>query len=453
MSTIVKTNLDKHISSKHDLIDYFVRGAKTEEAWGIGTEMEKLVIDSRSGNVAKFSIIEELLQRLLKLEKWEGVYENGHLIALIGDVSSITLEPGGQLELSGKLCGHIHCSFGDFQNHIRDILAESEGLGLTFLGLGLQPFSTVDEIDLVPKERYAVMGPHLARTADMGHRMLKQTAGLQVNLDYSDERDCIDKLRLGMALAPLFYALFANSPIMDGKPGGYLSSRGEIWQRTDPTRTGLIHELFEEDAGFHTYINYALDIPMYFIYRKGHYIDMTRKKLSFRQYMKEGFNQEQANLSDWDLHLSTIYTEARLRPQLELRPADSLPPYLTLSVAALTKGIFFDAEARMEIWEMVKPLSRFELESLYHNSWRIGLKTPFRKISLQHVAIEAIRIAKESLKRQGKKNGKGLDESVYLTGIEEIAESGRNLAESLLEKWHGSREEKIELLKRHCGYI
>ncbi len=318
--------------------------------------------------------------------------------------------------------------------------------------MGSQPFSRLEEIEWVPKSRYDVMGPYMLRTGDMGQRMMKQTAGLQVNVDFADEGDCLDKLRLAQVLSPLFYALFANSPLLDGRTSDFLTVRGEIWRRTDPDRTGFIESLMAEDATLDAYVDYALDVPMYFIVRDGGYVNLTAERFTFRRYLHEGYGDEGATLADWDLHLSTIFTEVRLRPQIELRSADSLPPHLTLGVAALVKGLFYDDESRRAAWEIFRHQGRQEREELYRTSWRQALKTPFDGRTLREVALEVLALAAAGLTRQRVQNARGLDETIYLEGLWDIAESGVTLAERLLAGWQGSHEKKLQALVTHCGF-
>lgn len=452
MTTLVKPHLQVPVASTDDLIAYLARGARPPGRWGVGAEMEKLVVDAETGEAADFDRIEALLLRLERSGGWTGVREDGRLIALLGAKSSITLEPGGQLELSGELCPDVHCCNGDFDRHIDLIVGEGEPLGLLFLGLGVQPFTPLERIGWIPKARYGIMGPYMLRTGDMGQAMMKQSAGLQVNLDFSDEGDCMEKLRLSLALSPLLYALFANSPLAEGRPTGFLSTRGEIWRRTDPDRTGLLPSLFAPGAGFADYVAWALDVPMYFIVREGCFVDMTGERFSFRRYLAEGFAGHRATLGDWDLHLSTLFPEARLRPQIEIRCADSLPPPLAMAVPALLKGILYDGEARRAAWELFRDQTPEEREELYRSSWRLGLKTPFGAGTLRDAAVEVLAAAREGLRRQQRRNGRGLDESVYLEEMEEIAASGVTLAERLLADWGSSRGEQVALLRRHCGY-
>ncbi len=451
MTTWLKDDLREPVHSRSDLVDHLARGARPESQWAIGTEMEKLVVDD-GGEAAPYPAIEALLRRLEDTGGWSGIREEGRLTALSGKASSITLEPGGQLELSGELCPDLHCSHADFQRHIAQVVGEAESLGLHFLGLGVQPFTPVDRIDWLPKERYRVMGPYMARVGELGQHMMKMSAGLQVNCDFSDEADCIEKLRIAFAIAPLQYALFANSPLMEGRPTGCLTTRGLIWSRTDPDRTGFIPELFLEGAGFDTFVEYALDVPMYFIARGGRFLNLTAERRTFRRFLAEGFEGYRAELGDWDLHLSTLFPEVRLRPQIETRSADSLPQDLTLGVGALVKGLLYDAGAREEVWELVGGSSVEELERICQESWRLALRTPVGGRTLREIALDALGIAQRGLKRQRERRKTGLDEAVFLEGLWEIAESGVTLAERLLSRWKGTREEKMRVLLDHCGF-
>ncbi len=452
MTTLVKSNLNIPIESMADLVDYFARGARAPEHWGIGVEVEKLLVDAETGEAAPYARIEDLLRRLEAAGGWRGIREEGHLIALLGEDSSITLEPGGQIELSGRLCPHVHCCEGDFRRHVAQIVGAADPLGLAFLGLGVQPFTPLSDISWVPKARYGIMGPYMLKTGDMGQRMMKQTAGVQVNIDYRNEADCIAKLQTALLLAPVLYALFANSPLMDGGLSGFLSTRGEIWSRTDPDRTGLLPMLFQPEAGYATFVDYALSVPMYFILRDGRFLDLTTERFPFRRFLDEGFAGHRATLEDWDLHLSTLFPEARLRPQIEVRCTDSLPPALTMGVAALIKGIFYDDDALAATRHLLARPQPAEFSAIYRDSWRLGLHTPFAGRTLREAAVEILACARQGLLRQRQKNALGLDETVYLEGVEEIAESGITLAERLLGRWGGTRRENVATLLAHCGY-
>lgn len=452
MTTLIKRQLHQPVASRDDLIAYLAGGTRPREQWGLGMEVEKLVVDAESGEAAAFPRIEKLLEGLAQSGDWTPVRENGHLIALLGPNSSVTLEPGGQLELSGRLCPDLHCSARDFHAHVERIVRAGRPLGLMFLGLGVQPFTPMDDIEWLPKHRYDIMRRYMARTGDMGQRMMKQSAGLQVNLDFSDEADCIDKLRTAQLLAPLLYALFANSPLLEGRPSGFLSTRGEIWSRTDGDRCGLIPQLEAEGAGYATYVDYALQVPMYFIFRDEQLLDLTGRRLTFGQYLQDGFEDYRPTLADWDLHLSTLFPEVRLRPQIELRSADTLPPGMAMSVAALAKGLLYDDEGRRCYRQLFHGLDRLERETVYRQSWRLGLRTPVGRHTLREVALEALSLAREGLQRQARCAAQASHDEDFLRPVRVIAESGWSLAERLLQNWPGSRQAQLKTLRAHCGY-
>ncbi|MDO3378225.1 glutamate--cysteine ligase [Geoalkalibacter halelectricus] len=452
MTTLAKEGLDAPVTDKQDLIAYLAAGARPRERWGVGVESEKLVVDAETGEAADFSRIERLLGRLETRLGWRGLREDGRLIALFGAASSVTLEPGGQLELSGELCPDLHCCAGDFTRHHQAVVAEAADLGLVFLGLGTQPFSSLDQIGWVPKERYRIMGPYMERTGALGQAMMKQSAGLQVNLDFSDEADWLLKVRTGLLLAPVLYALFANSPLLHGGPSGFLSTRGEIWARTDADRTGLLPEMFAQDAGYAAYVEYALDVPMYFIRRNNSYLSLTGRRLPFRTYLRQGWGGHRATLGDWDLHLSTIFTEVRLRPQIELRSADSLPPRHTLGVAALLKGLLYDPEALEQSWRLLNTELKPHLPQVFPDSWRLGLKAPLGRRSLGALCGDLLGLARAGLARRGAQNTCGCNETIYLDPIEELAVEQQTLAERLLARWQGARREKVRVLRAHCGF-
>jgi glutamate--cysteine ligase len=296
------------------------------------------------------------------------------------------------------------------------------------------------------------MGPYMTRTGSHGQRMMKQSAGLQVNLDYSDEADCMQKLRLAQALAPLLYALFANSPVLEGEATGFLSTRGQIWANTDADRAGLLPFLFTPEAGFRDYMDHALDVPMYFIVREGRYLDLTVQRFTFRQFLESGFGPYRASEADWNLHLSTLFTEARLRPQIEIRSADSLPPGMALMVAGLLKGIFYDQQALDAAWELCRPASIDDLRESCRSAWTNGLRAPWRGQTLQDLARACLELSRAGLERQSCQWARARNETIFLEGLEQIITSGRTLAEQLLQQWLGSREDKLAALVSHCGF-
>lgn len=440
------------INNHQHLIDFLLRGARPKSEWGVGLETEKLVVDRYTGEAVGYERIRELLAKLDGIGGWQGVYEQDNLVGLQGKRSSVTLEPGGQLELSGKFCCDIACSWRDLNRYRQHIVTMGHDLGLVFLGLGVHPFTPLEKISWLPKPRYKIMGPYMLKTGDMGQRMMKQTAGTQVNLDFSDEADCVRKLRVAQWLSPICYALFANSAILEDQPSGYLSLRGEIWSRTDPDRCGLIEQLFKSNAGLNDFVEYALDVPLYFIQRQQQYINMTQNRFTFRQFLENGWNAEQATLADWDLHLSTLFPEIRLRPQIEVRSADSLPPRYTAAVAALYKGLLYTEQGLAGVESYFANLSIEDFRILYHSSWRDGLKTRMKDGTLQEVVAELLKIATLSLQEQFRNGDSGADESLFLRELDEIVTTGETLAERVLTRWQGNRQEKLALLFEHCGY-
>lgn len=440
------------VDNRQQLIDFLLRGARPRDEWGVGLETEKLVVERETGEAAGYERIRQLLEQLDGIGGWEGMFEGENLVGLQGKRSSVTLEPGGQLELSGKFCCDINCSWRDLNRYRQHVLTMGKELGLVFLGLGVQPFTPLDRISWLPKKRYGIMGPYMLKTGDMGQRMMKQTAGTQVNLDFGDEADISRKLRITQRLSPLAYALFANSPILEDRPSGFLSLRGEIWSRTDADRCGLIMQLLQPDSGLNDFVEYALDVPLYFIARGGEYIDQTGQRLTFRQYLDQGWKQERATLADWDLHLSTLFPEVRLRPQLEVRSADSLPPRYTASVAAFYKGLLYSEEGLAKVESLLGDLDSEELVRLHSDSWKDGLKAEVKGGTLQEIAVELLSVARKSLEAQYQDAHSSADEGCFLDAIDEIAASGVTLAERLLKHWQGDRKEKMAVLLTHCGY-
>ena len=452
MLTLQESKRDTLITSRDQLINFLAAGARPESEWGIGAEMEMLVVDVQTGEAARFSRIETLLATLAKSGEWQELRERTRLIGLQGAHSSITLEPGGQFELSGELCVDLFCNCRDFNRHISKVVDACDKLGLILLGLGTQPFTPLEDIEWAPKARYDIMGPYMQRTGDMGQRMMKQSAGFQVNLDFCSEADCMRKLRLAQALTPLLYGLFANSPIMDGQPTGFLTTRGEIWSRTDPDRTGLLPFLDDPDAGFADYVEYALDVPMYFIARNGQYIDLTQQRFPFREFLDSGHDEHQATMADWDLHLSTLFPEVRLRPQIEVRCADSLPPRLVLAVAALVKGLMYDEESFQSAWEHCQLDSTSEIEQACRQAWRQGLQAPWKNGTLQDLARICLALARNGLDQQKSRRCQERSECHFLKELDTLIEGGVTLAEQLLQNWQGDRQEKLRALVEHCGF-
>lgn len=426
------------IERKDQLAYYFESACKPRDAWRIGAEYEKPVVRRADGRAAPFSGaqgIERVLQGLAERFRWEPVEEEGRLIALRRDGASITLEPGGQFELSGQVFRTVHESAAELRQHVAEILAVADGLDLAFLELGMQPISRLEEIEWVPKKRYGIMAPYMQRVGTLGHRMMKQTATVQVNLDYASEADAMAKLRVGMGTAPLVLAMFANSPICDGDLNRHVSYRGHVWSDTDRDRTGLLRFPFEPGAGFENYVEYALDVPMYFIIREG-WVDMTA--YTFRRFLDEGYRGERATLSDWQHHLTTLFPEVRLKGYIELRSADSQGPDLALALPALAKGVFYDDDALSAAWDLVKGWSWETRLELQRDVPRGGLAVRAGRVALAELARELLDIAAYGLRRARCLDDAGQDETVYLERLTDLVRRGRCPADRVRELWLGA---------------
>src|SRR5580698_4103952 len=433
--------MSEPLEKKEDLIRYFASGAKPRDQWRVGTEYEKVLVSKRDGRALPFSGssgVEEIMRRLIDRHGYEPDDEHGRIIALQGDRAPITLEPGGQIELSGEQCETIHCAHTEFTQHAEQLIEIGPQIGATVLGLGIQPVSRIDEIELLPKSRYHIMYPYMARKGRLGQRMMKQTAGVQANLDFSDEADAIRKLRVSMAIVPLLYAAFANSAISDGTLNGFHSFRGHIWSDTDGDRCGVPAFIFRDDAGFEDYAEYALDVPMYFILRDHRYVDLTVPPgITFRQYMARGWNEQRASIEDWSNHLTTIFTEVRLKKYVEIRTADSQPPALMLALPALLKGVLYDNDCLAAAWDLVKRWSypeRIELTRMAHKS---GLETRAGRVSFKELSLELLQIGSSGLVRQRALNERGEDESIYLLRLIDLVRSGHSPASLSIENWKG----------------
>ena len=374
-------------------------------------------------------------------------------MALARGGASITLEPGGQLELSGEQCPTIHCTRTEMTTHVREIVSVGRELGLAFLGLGMQPVSRVEEIEWVPKQRYRIMAPYMAKVGTLGHRMMKQTATVQANIDYADEGDAMRKLRVGMGLSPLLNAMFANSSVSDGDLNRYMSFRGHVWTDTDVARCGLLRFAFRDGAGFADYVEWALDVPLYFILRGGRY-QTAVTGTPFRRFLGEGAGGERATLDDWNLHLTTLFPEVRLKGYIELRAADSQPPERILALPALVKGVFYEADCLDAAYDLIKRWSYEDCVTLYRDVHREALHARLRGVKVLELARELYSIAEEGLRRQHALNEAGQDERLYLERVGEQLAMGRSPARVIAEKWVREWEDtrRIEQLLAYAEF-
>jgi glutamate--cysteine ligase len=429
------------------LVEYFESSCKPRSEWRIGTEYEKVAVRLDDGTAVPFSGphgIETVLKSLASRYGWNPVIEDGRVVALSGLKAAITLEPGGQLELSGEKCESVHCAQREFAEHIEQIVTVAEAHGIVFLGLGMQPVSRIEEIEWVPKRRYRIMGPYMTKVGTLGQRMMKQTATVQVNLDFGSEADAVLKMRVGMGTGALLNAMFANSPICDGRLNGYLSFRGHIWSDTDNRRSGLLPFVFKPSWGFTDYIEYALDVPMYFIVRDGTWLDMTH--LTFRRFWEEGYQGQRATLADWNVHLTTLFPETRMKGYIELRSVDSQEPELMMALPALAKGIFYENDCLLAAWDLVKRWSWEQRVELWHATHKQGLHARVGGIPVAELARELVAIAVTGCERQRVLDTHGEDESLHLERLEELVARGLSPADLLIDQWTGAWDREIRHL-------
>ncbi len=448
--------MSEPLENREDLLRYFRNGAKPREQWRVGTEYEKVAVSARDGRALPFSGpngVEEILRRLVDRYGYGPDDEEKRLIALKGDRAPITIEPGGQIELSGEQCETIHCAHREFTQHIEQLVEVGHELGAVILGLGMQPVSRIDEIELLPKERYRIMYPYMARKGRLGQRMMKQTAGVQANLDYGDESDAMRKMRVSLGMVPIIYAMFANSPLSDGGLNGYQSYRGHIWGDTDRDRCGTLEFIFRDDVCFEDYVEYALDVPMYFLERDHRYLNLTAPPgISFRQFMDHGWRKERPTIEDWTTHLTTIFTEVRLKKYVEVRTADSQPPALMLTLPALFKGILYDSDCMAAAWDLVKRWSFSERLELTDAAQKIGLEARAGRVKIQELAPELLNVASIGLVRQHALNDLGEDESVYLLRMLDQVRMGHSQASLTIERWKGRWNYDVQRLVEGCSY-
>ena len=430
------------IESRDQLIASFAAGEKPKERWRIGTEHEKFVYALNDRHAPSYDEEHGIRALLGELEQhgWRPVEENGHVIAMAGVDGSISLEPAGQFELSGAPLEDLHQTCAETGRHLEQVKAAGEKLGIGFLGLGMWPDKTRDELPIMPKGRYAIMLRHMPRVGTMGLDMMLRTCTIQVNLDYASEADMVKKFRVGLALQPLATALFANSPFTEGKPNGFLSYRSHIWSDTDNTRTGMLPFVFEDGFGYERYADYMLDVPMYFVYRDGRYIDAAG--LSFRDFLRGDLSilpGQKPTIDDWTDHLSTAFPEVRLKSFLEMRGADGGPWNKICALPALWVGLLYDQGALDAAWDLVKDWDIAGRQALRDAVPKLALDAQIPGGgTLRDIAGPVLEIANTGLAARGRGNFAGDNETGFLDPLREIVRSGKVPAELLLDRYHGA---------------
>jgi len=460
MSTRQDSAPSPTVRSRDDLVAWIAAGSKPRAQWRIGTEHEKFLFHTDTLRPVPYDGprgVRALMEGLVARFGWQPIMEGGNIIALKrsdGEPGgTVSLEPGGQFELSGEPLGTIHEIGAETQQHLIQVLAAGEPLGIGLLGVGFSPNWTLAETPRMPKQRYGVMSRYMPKVGTRGLDMMYRTATIQVNLDFADEADMVKKFRVSLALQPVVTAIFACSPFTEGKPNGYLSLRSEVWRHTDAARSGMIPFVFEPGMSFERYTEYALSVPMYFVYRDGRYVDVAGA--SFRDFMAGRLAQlpsERPTLDDWSDHLTTLFPEVRMKRFLEMRGADGGRWRRICAVPALWTGLLYDQGALDAAWDLVKDWSAQERQGLRDAIPKTALRTPFRRTSVLELARQTLAISRAGLKRRAFTDASGEDETKFLEPVEAILASGCTPAEEMLSRYESDWGRSTDPLFREYAF-
>ncbi len=431
------------IEHRDQLAEYLASGCKPKDDWRIGTEHEKFGYCKETLEPLPYAgdrSIQMVLEGLRDRYGWQPVLEGEHIIGLTLNGANVSLEPGGQLELSGAPLETIHQTCDEVNEHLREVKSIADQVGVGFIGLGAAPIWTHDQMPLMPKGRYKLMDSYMQTVGTHGRQMMRRTCTVQVNLDFASEADMVQKFRVSLALQPLATALFANSPFFEGKENGHKSWRSRIWRDLDPSRTGTLPFAFEDGMGFERYVDYALDVPMYFVYRDGKYINALGQ--SFRDFMNgklPALPGEVPTLSDWADHLTTVFPEARLKKYLEMRGADGGQWRRLCALPALWVGLLYDQSALDAAWDLCKDWDLETREALRIAASVDGLQAETHGVKMLDLAREALAIAEAGLKARARPGTGGMvpDETHFLNALRDSVETGMAPADELLEHYHG----------------
>jgi glutamate--cysteine ligase len=433
-----------------DLLKWFNQGAKPSKDWRIGTEHEKFVFYTNNFKRVSYlgaSGISELLNTLAIKNNWVKIIENNNTIGLKDDKgASISLEPGGQLELSGTPLENLHQTCKETGQHLKIMKEVMSGLGLSMVGVGYDPKWTRSDISFMPKGRYEIMKNYMPKVGQLGLDMMLRTCTIQVNLDFSSEKDMVEKFQISMALQSVATALFANSPFIEGKPSGYLSSRAMVWTDTDPYRTGIPDIVFDTNFGYKSWLNYVLEVPMYFVYRDGKYIDVAGNSfVDFMEGKLKGFEGQYPTIKDWEDHITVAFPEVRLKQYLEMRGADGGPWNIICALPALWVGLLYDSQSQSDALSLAKPLMDANiLEEGRVSAATFALNGKIGKVSIDKLASDMLDISRAGLKRRNKIDARGLDESQFLDPLFYILDNKQTGAEKLLKKFNSSWNKNID---------
>ena len=443
------------VEDRNTLVEYLEQGCKAKSDWRIGTEHEKIgyrLDDLRPLPYGGTFGIRAMLEGLQRFG-WSPVTEKGNIIGLSKEGQSITLEPGGQFELSGAMLKTIHETCAEVDNHLAQVREVAEELGVGFIGIGMQPKWERSEIPVMPKQRYDIMRAYMPTKGNKGLDMMLRTCTVQVNLDFDSEADMVKKFRVALALQPIATSLFANSPFVDGQPSGFLSSRSDTWFDTDADRCEIPEFVFEDGMGFERYVDFALDVPMYFVHRGDDYIDASG--YSFRDFLIGKLSVlpgEKPTICDWSDHLTTIFTEVRLKRFLEMRGADAGPWNRLCALPALWVGLLYDPTSLDEAADWIKDWTYEEISELRSNVARDGLKVDFRGMPVRDIAGKVLQLASGGLRRRAFLDNAGSDETGFLTPLLGVVQSGHTLSEELLEAFEGRWRKVVDPLFTEYSY-
>lgn len=446
------------IESRAELIEALEKGCKPHEAFRIGTEHEKFGFTLANHQPVPYegpAGIGEILRQLQARLGWDAITDGDALIGLADPVNggAISLEPGGQLELSGAPLATLHETAAETATHLGDVKAVADALGVGFLGLGVCPTWTRADVPTMPKSRYDIMTRYMPKVGSLGLDMMYRSSTIQVNLDFASEADMVKKMRVGLALQPIATALFANSPFLNGRPNGFLSFRSEIWRHTDPDRTGMLPFVFEEGFSFERYVDYALDVPLYFVKRGDTYHDVAGQ--SFRDLLEgrlASLPGERAIASDWENHLTTIFPEMRMKRYMEMRGADGGSTDAITALSAFWVGLLYDQSSLDAAWDLVKDWSAADRAALRASVPQLGLASPIAGKTVREIAETCLDLSRNGLKNRGNMNSANVDESSFLSPLEEIVTHGITPAERLLDLYNSDWQGDLSHLFNTMAY-
>jgi glutamate--cysteine ligase len=447
------------IRSAEELTAHIAEGEKPAEAFRIGTEHEKFGFHAADLSPVPYEGtrgIRRILEDMAAQSGWEPILDEGRIIGLAGagGQGAISLEPGGQFELSGAPLETLHQTCRETGRHLADVRQIADPLGIRFLGIGSSPVWSLAETPVMPKSRYEIMARYMPKVGTRGLDMMFRTATIQVNLDFSSQADMRRKMQVGMRLQAVASALFANSPFTEGRPNGLLSWRSDVWSDVDNQRSGLLPFVFEEDFGYRDYVEWALDVPMYFVMREGRYFDAT--DITFRQFLdgalRGRIESPEPNMGDWANHLSTLFPDVRLKRFIEMRGADGGPWRGICALPAYWTGLLYDEGALDEVEALTRDIDFAEASRLRAAVPKSGLATPFRDGTVLDLARRTLDISRRGLEARARLNEDGHDETIFLSPLEDILARGETAAEELLRLYRNAWDERLEPLFEHLAY-